>query len=596
MKSLTLLLVFIIFTGRTHAQNAGTFTEELLHLRFSLDHRAFDALLPKYDKDQDKKKLIEIEKAIANNSISKLNNILENVELDPEEDYIAKTQMAWINLQNTLYLEGIRNLDNILLPEENRSDLQKAEINHIRGLIYTSWGDYQQALEHLTEGKTQFEKAACEPGLLVTTYSIVKVFLQSYKWDSFEKQLDLAWQENKLTLEKYPGILANFNTMLASKAYLNEKVDSALLYVKSNIPIYRQLADSSNVMKTYLNLAFAQAPNDTDAALQFFEASNYKPNSLDSKRQDFRILISMMSLLYDKKSNASVLKILGLKNVEEYFQTVEAMMESSTDQDLKLHYYRQKVMYYKNEKNHKAIVNALEQESDYFYELHNKDTTNLQLLQYQLDLKKTENERLILQKKSVENENQILNLTVEKRRQENLIYGGVFGGTLLFLLGLWYYSNRLKKERHARDISALQAVKAERKLDEAEQALVELKQLISEKSKIIETFSNKLELTDEERHRHDAKLREMKILTNEDWMKFQKLFNKAYPKMNSQLIQHELNLSEGELRMLMLHKLSLHKNQISEVLGISPESVRKAVYRLRKKIDPIELDFLVAQF
>jgi len=46
----------------------------------------------------------------------------------------------------------------------------------------------------------------------------------------------------------------------------------------------------------------------------------------------------------------------------------------------------------------------------------------------------------------------------------------------------------------------------------------------------------------------------------------------------------------------MLQKIGFKKTQISGVIGIGAESVRKSVYRLKKKLDSIDLDLLLAEF
>jgi DNA-binding CsgD family transcriptional regulator len=47
---------------------------------------------------------------------------------------------------------------------------------------------------------------------------------------------------------------------------------------------------------------------------------------------------------------------------------------------------------------------------------------------------------------------------------------------------------------------------------------------------------------------------------------------------------HFADLSPAEERLLALSKLQLDTRQMSRVLGIAPDSIRKTKYRLRKKL------------
>ncbi len=597
MKSLYILAFWVFLTCFAQGQEAGTFTQELFELRFQFDAGQFDGIKQRYATDMIKKKMIGVEIALAGNKLSEVSPLSMEENLDAEEDYIARNQEAFMALKNRNYLGANKALDATRLSEESMTWFQKGERNHLRGLIYTDWGAYFLALKHLTASEEQFEKANSELGLLVTYYSIIKLFMQSHQWNLATEKLKIVMSKYERAINKYPGLQANYNTLLASDMFVEGKVDIALDYIKENIPIYQKLSDSSNVMKTYMNIGFAHASiNNPDSSFFYLKKSQEYVTVLDDKRQEVKILISMMSMLYSEKYKARILNLLGYKNMDAYFAAIREKLDDITDPELELHYLRQKIMYHEKHQEKDAMIKTLEEESDYLYELRNLDTTNLQLLQYQLDLQVAENKSLSLEKSNVESQNRILSLNLEKKKQQQLLYAGIFGAIVLFMIGAWYYTNRIQKERYAKELAARKAEEAGQKLTEAEKALLELKKLILEKTQIIESIQNGLEPRDEEIRKHNAKLRQMKILTNEDWIKFQKLFNTVYPKMTLRLIENNVQLTEGELRILMLYKMKFHKVQISEVLGISPESVRKAVYRLKKKIAPLELDFLLVQF
>jgi len=597
MKPLCLLVLGLFLTMGLTAQVDGTFTEQLFELRYQGETSKLEDFLKLHSTNSIKSSIISNELEIAFDRQLDDFVLPRHEELSDEEQFIFGTQQAFSHYRNANYLKANRILDTLNTSILNKTLSQKAELNRIRALIYMSWSTYPESLRHLALAEQIFDEKNNELGLIVTRYSRLKLLLQFQKWDLFEKEYNSTLKEHHSIIREYPAIAANFNTIEASRMFINEKVDSAFVFVRRNIQIYEQLQDSSNMMKTHLNLGFASASsNRLDEAFEHFEMSQRYKIPLASKRQEIRILISMISILSSKKYEARILKILKVSSTDDLFDEIQEKLKLVDDQDLHLHFLRQKVMFYKARKEQKGLINALDKEVDYLYDINISDTTSMQSLQYQLELQVAENKGLSLEQENTEKQNQILSLQLDKQRRAKWIYLGIFITSILFISGVWYYSNWVNKERHAKEIYALKVIETEQKLSKTELALLNFKKQTIEKNKIIAAISNDLGLNGEERTKHHEKLRQMKILTNEDWLKFQKLFNSVYPKMNAFLIENSIQLSEGELRILMLYKMNYHKTQMSEVLGIGTESVRKAIYRLKKKIEPLELDMLLVEF
>jgi DNA-binding CsgD family transcriptional regulator len=85
----------------------------------------------------------------------------------------------------------------------------------------------------------------------------------------------------------------------------------------------------------------------------------------------------------------------------------------------------------------------------------------------------------------------------------------------------------------------------------------------------------------------------IRILTQEDWEKFQSNINKVYPGLINRICDSFPLITDAELRMFLLIKLSVKNKDVSEILGISPDSVRKTRFRLKKKLNLNEDDDLV---
>jgi tetratricopeptide (TPR) repeat protein/DNA-binding CsgD family transcriptional regulator len=88
------------------------------------------------------------------------------------------------------------------------------------------------------------------------------------------------------------------------------------------------------------------------------------------------------------------------------------------------------------------------------------------------------------------------------------------------------------------------------------------------------------------------KILQSNILTNEDWDNFKKAFEDIYPAFFSKLRYKYPAITAAELRLSALIKLNLSIKEMASMLGISPESVKKSRYRLKRKLGLTENEVL----
>lgn len=72
---------------------------------------------------------------------------------------------------------------------------------------------------------------------------------------------------------------------------------------------------------------------------------------------------------------------------------------------------------------------------------------------------------------------------------------------------------------------------------------------------------------------------------NRDWVIFNTYFNNIFPDFYSNTLKHYPDISTNDLYIMALLKLHMSNKQISQVLNISNEGIKKARYRLRKKMN-----------
>lgn len=108
--------------------------------------------------------------------------------------------------------------------------------------------------------------------------------------------------------------------------------------------------------------------------------------------------------------------------------------------------------------------------------------------------------------------------------------------------------------------------------------------ITSEKNKVIQELSQN-QKPEYEVEKDILSLSDMSLLTEKDWRIFQLEFNSHFPDFFDNFLKIVPLQSEADKRLACLIKLNLSNKEMAYMLGISPESVHKAKYRLKKKID-----------
>ncbi len=168
--------------------------------------------------------------------------------------------------------------------------------------------------------------------------------------------------------------------------------------------------------------------------------------------------------------------------------------------------------------------------------------------------------------------------------------------TTLSLIGAYYISRRRMAEKIK--IQEHHLAQAQKYLKKAQEQLGDFTRRITEKNKLIENLKKSKDDNDSEMERSLDRLKNSVILTGEDWLEFRKLFENANPGLISRLTAKYPQLSDSELRYILLSFLQFSHKEMAAILGISPDSLRVTWYRLRKKLEivtPVSVrDFLAS--
>lgn len=186
---------------------------------------------------------------------------------------------------------------------------------------------------------------------------------------------------------------------------------------------------------------------------------------------------------------------------------------------------------------------------------------------------------------------------------------------LLFIAiaSLLFSRYRMRKRRQAelaqseKELMLMEKLRSEENLKHAEELLNAYVTTIKEKSALIENLDAELQQLKENNttdtsltpiSKNVEKLLASTLLTEDDWQHFRNLFQQVHPGFMYRLREKMPGLSPAETRLLILIKLNLSSREMAGMLGISPESIRKARYRLRKKLnedEEISLETMIGQ-
>ncbi|WP_437919301.1 tetratricopeptide repeat protein [Sphingobacterium sp. LRF_L2] len=182
---------------------------------------------------------------------------------------------------------------------------------------------------------------------------------------------------------------------------------------------------------------------------------------------------------------------------------------------------------------------------------------------------------------------------IERKKSRWLI--GIGGFVIVVSTAFYVFIMRRNKRRQAEDQFRMRNLVREttvldEELHRATLSLVEVNSSLEEKEFLIQNLENKLRLLEQHRDKSvsiDENLVELlasHLRTEDNWNQFRKAFVSVYLEFYQDLIATFPELSESNLRVIFLWKLNLTTQEISSLLGVTPEAVKKSKQRLRKKL------------
>jgi len=193
-----------------------------------------------------------------------------------------------------------------------------------------------------------------------------------------------------------------------------------------------------------------------------------------------------------------------------------------------------------------------------------------------------------------------INLLEEKARVSNLQKLLLSGGLLLsfIAIGFGWYGFKQKVKRNKAEKAKLDSELEFKKKELTTHALH-----LAKKNKVLESLKTKaqeLKEVDDNKKGYQQLIRAINFDLQDDknWDNFSRYFEEVHQGFSTKAKQEFPDITSNDLRLMSLLKMNLSSKEIANILSISSEGIKKARYRLRKKLhlstqDSLE-DFILA--
>ncbi len=508
-------------------------------------------------------------------------NLLQNSISQANYYLLIGTTLSEIHAFDLAQIHLLKSVDIYRLRAEN-DGLRNAYLELSK--VYFSRLDLERSLDFALQAKSLLENVPKTESNYSGIYNqIGNIYLtlgqlekaNNYLRESFEHAI---WQNDSILLSEAYLYQAKLNVA-------QNNLKKAEKYLKKSIRIKKGLEDNIGLGKSFLLYSEIDAlkNNKTKAISDVEWAYKYFNKALDlRKKVEALIQIAEIQISDNRFSEAENSLKLAINSLPDF---------SSGHEELKIRSLLKDVYTVSNDPE--KIIIQLERCKillDSLYRI--QQMNSVTDIQSSYELKKTQQDKMYYKEQW-------------KFSQAKQTYTIIIALLILCLVVLFYLNIRKNKLLLKKEYTLMEAKKdlAQQELDIAltdlelnRSNLQKLTQNIIKKNTQIQTLGvelDKIKSTDEvgdEKIDHLNELIQFRILTSEDWSEFKKLFDEVYRGFFVKLKFEHPALTKSEIKLFMVSKLNLSINDTAGLLAISPESVRKARYRLKKKLNLDEED------
>lgn len=435
------------------------------------------------------------------------------------------------------YDRGLEYLLDGLSIYRNKSDtLGEANCLMNIGLIYADRSDDDLALEYYFEALRLFEIVNATNRSATTYVKLATIFIR-------QKDFSAAYD----FLKRAEYIHGSDNFLYGMSEILNrygllktatEEYDSAALYLNHSLEVSEKIQDIDGVTRNYINLA--------DVSL------------LTNKKEDAED--------YLNKALIAGRKVQSHKFLKEIYDRLQQIAREKGNLEKAIIYYDQYV-----------------QQKDSIF---NEQTLN-NISRLEAELATAEQKRQLKAK-----ENEIVILEQESEIQQTRVLGLILLLVAIVVLAVLIIRNRQLSAQRKEQLAKQEADEAKQELEFKNRELVSYTVNFVQKNQLFEELMNSVSemkklTSDDTRNGLISMERTIKrhLQIDRDWEDFKMRFENLHSGFFDKILAKESTLTGNDLKLCALVKMNFSIKEISEMMGISTESVKTARYRLKKKLD-----------
>ena len=459
----------------------------------------------------------------------------------------------------------------------------QAKANRVLGVAYWTRGNHLDAIKHLDQALKQNKELDNKEDFANTTLNLAMVYA--------------AISEDEKALRMYEDAINQFTALNLKSRIATTFTKIASLYISQN-----RLGEA----KDYLNNALKMhtEANFTYGIAEVHNRLGRLYIKLGEKEQAFYHIeksITEGRKVSDTDGMTSNLILYGkMLMLDKDFATAEDHLLLAVDRAKEYNLKRYELEAYEALKDLKRLDGHPEESLRYYDKFtHLKDSI--------FDSEKAMRIAALEFKNDIENKKKELELLKEKERTNNIIKWSLSIGlvTLMFATILYFlnlkkrYAQRRELQRTKDEItktelenSRLKQLDLKQQLDYRNKELTSYTLNFAQKSELFQELKNKIDSLKDATPKQQAmiirdlnRVIKQHINIDRDWEDFKRYFEDVHTGFIEKLKEKHPDLSTNDLRICALTRLNLNIKETASILGITPESVKTARYRLRKKLD-----------
>lgn len=477
------------------------------------------------------------------------------------------------------------------------------------GQLYSKLGQYPKSLEIYYEALSIFQENDGSNGELDVLLRISMVMN-----DREDIESALSFAEQTIEVAQRTGNKLGLSMALSQAASLHRdqnNIDEAIAYYEEAMDVLQEMGSSHGAVAVMLDLSglyegngdFSKAHSLNEEVYKFAKANKNNVLLIESMFNFSRILHIQSNFESSNDTLFSALGLIdesGLKIMQTIFQLLIAENFQESEKYDQAIFYAIKAKESAEEQGDLSkmedalitLIGVYHQKEDYANAFNSQQA--LMMIRDSMFTKENAEQiaRMQARYEISEKEKEIQLLQSENKRRSSVqLFLGL--GFLLVLITAFFIVRsqmlKVKSSKSELEVSKLKGKELQKDLEFKNKQLTTQSLNMVQKNEMMEEMREKVENLKKEGSSRElnslSQLVDYSVNLDEDWKQFQMHFEEVHSGFYHVLKDRYSNLTPNEMRLSALVKLNLTIKEMAAILGISPDSVKTARYRLRKKLE-----------